>query len=160
MFDTLDELGLGRVDLVGHSFGAIHDPAMPALEDREVDRNQLLVEGCDNPFHGFRRAINPDLGEALPAGEDVCQPTLVIAGRHDPLIPLPLVDRTTNHLNRGQLVILEDSAHSGMEEQPQEVARRIREFLRGGQSSSGLPGTLRPHPSSRQSRTSFARSGR
>lgn len=191
VIETVKQLGLDRVDLVGHSFGAVvalraaeldpqrcgrlvlacpaastglpmlmrftpsryllypfvrlelsspkafqaasrtsfYQPGLPTLEDSEVYRNQLLVEGFTHAYHGFGHAIDPEHGKKLPAGENVRKPILVIAGRHDRVIPLDLVHSTTEHLHRPKLVILENSGHAAMEEEPRAMARQIRRFL-------------------------------
>lgn len=108
---------------------AFHQPGLPTLEDSEVCRNLLLVEGFTDAYHGFGHAIDPKPGKQLPAGENLRKPILVIAGRHDRIIPLDLVRSTTRHLHHPELVILENSGHAAMEEEPRAMARHIRRFL-------------------------------
>ncbi len=108
---------------------AFYQPGLPTLEDSEVFRNQLLVEGFPDAYHGFGRAIDPEPGKQLPAGENLRKPILVIAGRHDRVIPLGNVRSTTRHLHHPQLVILENSGHGAMEEEPRAMARYIRRFI-------------------------------
>ncbi len=190
--ETLDRLGLGRVDLVGHSFGAVvalrvaelqprrigrlvlispataiapmpllmrfpparhlmypflrlylssprayrsllegayHQPGLPRLADSEIFRNQLLVEGLHNAYHGFGRAMNTGMADVLPAGQAVKQPVLILAGRHDRIVPLATIRSTTPHLPRAKLVVFEDCGHSAMEEAPDKTAREIHRFL-------------------------------
>ena len=108
---------------------SFYQPGLPTLEDSEVFRNQLLVEGFTDAYHGFGHAIDPKPGKHLPAGEKVRKPILVIAGRHDRVIPLSLVQSTTQHLYRPKLVILENSGHAAMEEEPRTMARQVDRFL-------------------------------
>jgi len=108
---------------------AFYQPGLPAPEDSEVIRNQLLVEGFTEAYHGFGHAIDPEPGKRLPAGENLRKPILVMAGRHDRIIPLGLVRSTTRHLHRPKLVVLENSGHAAMEEEPRAMAREIRRFL-------------------------------
>jgi pimeloyl-ACP methyl ester carboxylesterase len=190
--ETLDRLGLGKVDLVGHSFGSVvalrvaemqprrvgrlvlispassvapmplvmrfpparhlmypfmrlylssprayqsllkgayHQPNMPRLADSEVYRNQLLVEGFHDAYHGFGHAMNSKIGGVLSAGDEVRQPVLILAGRHDQIVPLPMIRSATAHLRRAKLVVLDNCGHSAMEEAPARTAREIHRFL-------------------------------
>ena len=189
--ETLDRLGLGKADLVGHSFGAVvalrvaemqprrvgrlvlispattiapmpalmrfpsarylmypimrlylsspraylwllrgafHHPDRLRLADSEVYRNQLLVEGFTDAYNGFGRAMNSKPG-VLPTGDAVRQPVLIIAGRHDMLVPLDTIRSSTAHLPQAKLVVFEDCGHSAAEEAPDKTARQIDRFL-------------------------------
>jgi pimeloyl-ACP methyl ester carboxylesterase len=109
--------------------GAYHQPGMPRLADSEVYRNQLLVQGFNDAYHGFGRAMNSKFTAILPAGEAVKKPILILAGRHDQLVPLPTIQATATRLKHAKMVILEDCGHSAMEEAPDKTARHIHRFL-------------------------------
>jgi pimeloyl-ACP methyl ester carboxylesterase len=55
-------------------------------------------------------------------------PTLVMAGRHDRIVPLENGQRLVAALPDARLVILEDSGHSAPEEEPETVAKTLRGF--------------------------------
>ncbi|MES2658010.1 MAG: alpha/beta hydrolase [Verrucomicrobiota bacterium] len=190
--ETVDRLGLGKVDLVGHSFGSVvalrfaelhpaavgrlalispatsiapmpllmrfpparylmypflrlylssprayqsllkgayHQPNLPRLADSEVYRNQLLVEGLSDAYHGFGQAMNVKMTGVLPAGDALRQPVLIVAGQHDRIVPLATIRSTTTHLHKARLVVFDDCGHSAMEEAPEKTAREIHRFL-------------------------------
>jgi pimeloyl-ACP methyl ester carboxylesterase len=57
--------------------------------------------------------------------------TLVLWGRHDPLIPPSVGDRLARTLPRAKLVYLEQSAHAPTMEEPERATQLILRFLRG-----------------------------
>lgn len=54
---------------------------------------------------------------------------LVIAARHDALMPVELLEELANGIHRSRFAIVEDSGHMAPLEQPQEVADLLREWL-------------------------------
>ncbi len=108
---------------------AFHKPDMPRLADSEVYRNQLLVEGLSDAYHGFGRAMNAKMTSVLPAGDLLRQPILIVAGQHDKLVPLATIRSSTTHLRKAKLVVFDDCGHSAPEEAPDKTARVIERFL-------------------------------
>jgi len=56
-------------------------------------------------------------------------PLLFIAGRYDTLTPVEMMEKQSKSNIRSRFVVLENSAHAGMLEQPGETAEILREFL-------------------------------
>ena len=55
--------------------------------------------------------------------------TLVVAARHDALMPMDLLEELARGIPGATLAIVEDSGHMAPLEQPQEVARLLREWM-------------------------------
>jgi pimeloyl-ACP methyl ester carboxylesterase len=76
-------------------------------------------------FEGFRRAADapkPDLSA-------LTQPTLVMWGQHDALIPVAIGERFAEVLPHARLVVYTDAGHIPMEEVPDPSASDARAFL-------------------------------
>lgn len=67
-----------------------------------------------------------DLCERL---SEVQAPTLVIWGRHDGVIPLPIGERVASGIAGAELLVLDRSAHVPQIEQPEQVLDAILRFL-------------------------------
>jgi pimeloyl-ACP methyl ester carboxylesterase len=93
----------------------------------EAYRERLLIDGLKETYRAFSTAMVSGESPTLNlAGVKV--PTLAMAGRHDRIVPLESVQRLVAALPDARLVVLEDSAHSAPEEEPETVAKTIREF--------------------------------
>lgn len=95
-------------------------------EDAEAYRERLLIEGLSSAFKGFSAAFIS--GSELEL-EQVGQPTLVIAGRHDAIVDLEHCRQTADALPEGHLMIMENSGHSAPEEEPEAMCAAITGFL-------------------------------
>jgi pimeloyl-ACP methyl ester carboxylesterase len=56
-------------------------------------------------------------------------PTLVIAGRHDAIMPLELLEELAHGIPGARLEVLEDCGHMSPLERPDAVTRLLREWL-------------------------------
>ena len=56
-------------------------------------------------------------------------PTLVVAARHDALMPVELLEELAHGIRGARLAVVEDSGHMACLEQPDEVLRLLREWL-------------------------------
>lgn len=93
-------------------------------------RRSLLVEGMRAAFDGYCAAFRAGDGPAFePSAVDT--PTLVLAGRHDAIVPIDACQRVARSLRGARLQVLEASGHSAPEEQPAETAAAIAAFLGG-----------------------------
>lgn len=98
-----------------------------------------LVDGYAAPLRSWaaKRAAAHCAAELIPAGLDalvarypsIDQPTLLLWGRSDPVIPLAIGERLERELPRARLVALERCGHIPMHEQPEESLRVVEEFL-------------------------------
>lgn len=108
--------------------GAYFQKDQFSLEDSESYRSRLLVEGIGDAYRGFGAVMSSGEEVRFPF-EKIQSPTLVLAGRHDEIVPIEQSQRVASEIKDAELVILESSGHSSPEEQPTEVANRISEFL-------------------------------
>jgi len=106
---------------------AFHRTEVLNREVSEEFRYQLLVEGLGRAYRGFGDSL-AELERRSPGIQAPRHPVLVLAGRHDRIVPLDALRRQLPP--EIPLEVLEHSGHSAAEEQPGELARRIREFLR------------------------------
>lgn len=100
-------------------------------EDLEAYRQRLLVKGLWYTLHGI--AAWGDSGAARPeyGARDV--PTLILAGRHDSIVPLETVQRMVADMPGVTFAILEKSGHNAPEEEPETVVEKLNGFFWGQQ---------------------------
>lgn len=70
-----------------------------------------------------------DRHDIVRTGPDINLPTLILGGTHDPLCPLPLVQRMNKVIRNSELRIIEGARHVPQVEYPQMVYRHIMKFL-------------------------------
>jgi pimeloyl-ACP methyl ester carboxylesterase len=70
---------------------------------------------------------NPSLPYLL---QGISNPTLVVAGREDRVVPLSAAEEYTRRIPNARLEIVDDAGHRPDLEQPDEFARLLRTFLR------------------------------
>jgi proline iminopeptidase len=63
--------------------------------------------------------------------QDVIQPVLVLAGRHDRVCPVEAAERAAELLPKAELRVFEDSAHMTFVEEPDAYLDAMRSFLAG-----------------------------
>ncbi len=73
-----------------------------------------------------RRLTAEPVWELVPK---IATPALVLWGRHDPLVPLAVGKQLAAALPHARLEILEECGHYPQQEEPEETARLIGEFL-------------------------------
>jgi len=114
---------------------AFHQKERVTDEVVEAYRSRLLIEGTGRAFHAFTRGSSrPE----LPAEDlfELVRPTLVVAGRHDDIVAPDVSFRPWNRHPLAEAVTLEESGHSGPEEEPETLARHLRTFLRPASRSA------------------------
>jgi pimeloyl-ACP methyl ester carboxylesterase len=85
-------------------------------------------------------AMMRDRADDVPLDEArITMPVLILAGAHDPVVPLGAAQRLRERIPHARLVVIEKAAHGLLEERPDECARAIEDFLR--ESGVGAPGT-------------------
>jgi len=79
----------------------------------------------------FKRQETAIIGriDSRPHLKDIRVPTLVIAARDDQLMPVELLRELADGIPGARLAIVEDSGHMAPIEQPEEVARLLREWI-------------------------------
>jgi pimeloyl-ACP methyl ester carboxylesterase len=123
----------GRLDpklLVGQGLRAsFYDPSL--VDDAMIDRYRDLAlrEGSRAAtlarFGSFRTAA----GSPEPDLSVLSQPTLVLWGEHDALIPPEVGQRFVEVLFDARLIVYPDAGHIPMEEVPERSAADVRTFL-------------------------------
>jgi pimeloyl-ACP methyl ester carboxylesterase len=88
-------------------------------------RRRLLIEGLWDAYRGFGASMVKG-GDEMPLPDF---PVLVVAGRHDQVVPLETIKLYVEKLAQGRLHVLEESGHSSLEEEPEALRRVIEKFL-------------------------------
>ena len=88
-----------------------------------------MALGCGkDAFLRQQRAIIGRI-DSRPHLAAIACPTLVIAARHDALMPVDLLEELAHGIRGARLAIVEDSGHMAPLEQPEEVFGLLREWL-------------------------------
>lgn len=110
----------------------------PVVTEQLIDRYYELAlregtrEATLEMFADYSRssAAEPDLGQ-------LDQPTLVMWGARDSLIPVAYANRFAEVLPNATVVIYDDLGHTPMEEAPTRTVRDVEEFLRSFSENFG-----------------------
>ena len=100
------------------------DQQHPAIE--KVKR--ISAAASDEAVIGYTLAMR-DRPEQIKTLERFKNPTLFLAGKKDPGIPVDSVIKQASYCQNPQIHILENAAHMGMFELPDETAAQIKDFL-------------------------------
>lgn len=106
---------------------AYHREGVLTAEVAEAYRERLKIEGLKETCFAFTEGMATGGSPALDLAR-VKLPVLVMAGRHDRIVPPESGQRLVATLPDARLLILEESGHSAPEEEPEAVAHAIREF--------------------------------
>jgi len=96
-------------------------------EVADAYRRRLLVEGLKETYFAFASAMGSGNSPTVELSK-IKTPALVVAGRHDEIVPPGQMKRLSKALPSARLVILESSGHSSPEEEPAALAKSIHEF--------------------------------
>lgn len=69
--------------------------------------------------------------DSRPHLKDIRVPTLVVAGRHDQLMPVDMLEELARGIAGAELAVIEDCGHMASMEQPREVIRLVRRWVTG-----------------------------
>jgi pimeloyl-ACP methyl ester carboxylesterase len=107
---------------------AWHDPTRITPETRAAYRDPFHLRGWDDAMLALARANRPlDLSSHL---NELTQPTLVITGDDDRIVPTLHSLRLAAELPRAELVVIPDCGHIPQEEQPEVFRQTIERFVR------------------------------
>lgn len=108
---------------------AWHDPSLITQEIMDGYKLPLRMANWDKALWEFTKAPQVDVEPLL---SDITQPTLIITGDHDRIVPTQQTIELSSHITTGKLVIIESSGHVPQEEQPEEFINQILMFLQEG----------------------------
>jgi len=100
------------------------DQHHPALEKVKG----IASQASDEAVIGYTLAMR-DRPEQIKTLERFKNPTLFLAGKKDPGIPVDSVLKQASYCQNPQIHLLENVAHMGMFELPEETAAKIKDFL-------------------------------
>ncbi len=95
-------------------------------------QRRILVEGLGRAYRGFGSSLD-SLQKDRVELSDLRQKVLVVAGRHDRVVPVESIEiALRDQPDHVRFEVLEHSGHSAPEEQPDLLGRRIERFFGGG----------------------------
>ena len=106
---------------------AYFDAAMPTEDVREEYMRPLRIRGSVDEFVTIMASAGKD--EAIDQTR-LTMPVLILAGAHDKMIPVEAAQRLREQIPQARLVVIDKAGHMLLEEQPEECARAIEDFLR------------------------------
>jgi pimeloyl-ACP methyl ester carboxylesterase len=122
--------------LAESDFDAVATTLLPKLMTREHLRDPVLtgIIGAMALAVGkdtFLRQETAIIGriDSRPRLKEIRCPTLVVAARHDALMPLELLQELSDGISGSCLEIVEDSGHMSILEQPETVAQLLRDWI-------------------------------
>lgn len=100
------------------------NPTHPAIERVK----QIASEATSQAVIGYTLAMRdrPDHTKTLEVFKN---PTLFLAGKNDPGIPVDSIIKQAAHCQKGEIHIFENVSHMGMFEKPEGTASKIKGFL-------------------------------
>ena len=112
----------------------------PGFLEREPDRGAALLHALRDADARAYREVCDALGDFDVRDRlgEIRQPVLAVAGDHDTVTPPALLREVADGVKDGRLVVLADVSHLAPTEQPDEVARLLREHLTGEEPSAGM----------------------
>jgi pimeloyl-ACP methyl ester carboxylesterase len=111
---------------LGQLFRLIQDVPYERLSLAAVVAWDYLTCGPFRLWRTLRAALQDGIEEKLP---HLTQPTLIVRGEHDPLVPQRWAEEAANLLPHGQLIVIPDGAHAVNYSTPEALAGEVRKFL-------------------------------
>ncbi|MCF6409033.1 alpha/beta fold hydrolase [Pseudalkalibacillus salsuginis] len=102
----------------------------PSLIDDELINGYAQPFNDQKTFHALIRVLRHREGDMQPAElQEVSHPILLLWGKHDQVIPLPVGERMVNDLPNAKLKVFEKAGHLLPEEIPEEISEEICGFF-------------------------------
>jgi len=124
--------------LAEKDFPAVIEALMPKLmtaeHQEDLDLRGTITEmALGVGKEGFARQEKAIIGriDSRPHLKDIRCPTLVVAARHDQLMPVEILRELAQGIAGARLEIIEDSGHMSTLEQPAKVAELLERWLAG-----------------------------
>ena len=84
-----------------------------------------------------RRIVPENVDELVRRYAELNSPALILWGRQDALVPLPIAERLHRALEGSELKVIEECGHAPLEEKPEEAAPLVLDFLRRNSPVAG-----------------------
>jgi len=136
-FEAVVTTLMGRVLSPKH----LADPTITATVEQ-------MAQGVGREAFARQQAAIIGRMDSRPYLGNIRCPTLVLAAREDAIMPVELLEEMAQAIPGAKLVVIEDSGHTSLLEQPEAVTDALYEWLTG--EPRGIPnvvaGTRRPPP--------------
>ena len=100
---------------------------------------RLRIQGAARAYRGLTVPMEHESEDDLVLVQDLTQPTLVIWGAEDELIPVEDGRLAAEQMRDSRFVVIERSGHSPMEEKPQAFLTLVTQFLQEVDSQTSGP---------------------
>jgi pimeloyl-ACP methyl ester carboxylesterase len=113
---------------------SFYDPSKLTDDMRNEYMRPLHIKGSIDGLIAIMRSAT------RPAPVDVAritQPVLILSGAHDRLVPLSVGQRIRERIPQARMVVVDKAGHLLLEEQPEECARAILDFMRESRVAQG-----------------------
>jgi pimeloyl-ACP methyl ester carboxylesterase len=148
-------ISIARIPLVGEAFLKVvparwlirlilrvicYDPNVVTRNQVEAYSEVLLTKEGRYGLVRLARKVIPEAADSLVRRfREIRVPTLLLWGRHDPVVKVGIGERLKEDLPDATLVVLEECGHVPPEEQPRESLAPVRSFIdrisrRGGEA--------------------------
>lgn len=107
--------------------GSFYDPASLTDEVRDEYMRPVRLRGSMDGLIAIMREGASDPPVDLSR---ITQPVLLLYGAHDRIVPLAVAQAIRERIPHARMVVVDKAGHQLLEEQPQECARAILEFMR------------------------------
>ena len=107
--------------------GSFYDPAMLTDDVRDEYMRPVRIKGS---MDGLMAIMRDGADDAPVEMERIKQPVLLLYGAHDKLVPVSVGRQIQERIPHARMVVVEKAGHLLLEEQPQECASAILDFLR------------------------------
>ncbi len=120
---------------------SVYDPSIVTDEMRQAYRRPMTIKGSMNGLNQMLRDARRDTPIDY-AG--ITQPTLLLWGSHERVLPSWMLPRLRARLPHAELVTVDQAGHLLLEERPEECNAAIRRFLAGGLEAAAREGKAAP----------------
>ena len=124
------------MELADRDFNAVVAALMPKLMAEEHLKDTVLTGTVGAMAlavgkEAFKRQQRAIIGriDSRPHLAAIACPTLVVAGRDDAIMPVEILEELAQGIPGARLAVLDDCGHIASLEQPEEVARLLREWM-------------------------------
>lgn len=113
--------------------GSFYDPSKLTDEVRDEYTRPVRIRGS---LDGLTAMMRQGAGDPPLEMARITQPVLILSGAHDRIVPLSVGQHIRDRIPQARMVVIDKAGHLLLEEQPDECARAILDFMRDASLSA------------------------
>jgi pimeloyl-ACP methyl ester carboxylesterase len=113
--------------------GSFYDPSTLTDDVRDEYMRPVRIKGS---LGGLVAIMRQRAGDPALEMERITQPVLIVSGAHDRIVPLSVGQHIRGRIPQARMVVIDKAGHLLLEEQPDECARAILDFMRDANVSA------------------------